>query len=123
MCLGTTFAQSTYQFFVTGTNTPANVYQDGALTTPFPVTGIVTADNFGRFPPIYLDTAVTYGVQFYNSNNQLVWTQDPYVPPLATTGTSSNSATGINIATPARSLSRRQALVEPGVTLTLAAGA
>lgn len=123
VCLGPKYAQATYQFFLTGTSTPANVYQDGNLTVPFPITGFVTADNFGRFPPIYLDTSIIYKVQFYNSNNQLVWTLDPYTPPLATTGTSSNTTTGPKIATTGEVTVGAPSAGGTGITLTLKAGA
>jgi collagen type VII alpha len=97
-CLGPAFAGSTYQFFLTGTSTPANIYQDGALTTPFPITGYVTADNYGRFPPIYLDPSVIYRVQFFNSANVQLWQLDPYTSQLSTVGTSALSAYGFQIA-------------------------
>lgn len=123
MCLGPSFARSTYQFFVTGTNTPANVYENGALTTPFPITGYVQADNYGRFPPIYLDPSITYRVQFYDSTNTLRWTVDPYVPPLATTGTSSNVTVGPKIASTGEVSLAAPSSGGTGVTLTLKAGA
>jgi hypothetical protein len=96
-CLTPRFANSTYKFFLTGTNTPTNVYQDGALTTPFPITGVVTADNFGRFPAIYLDTSIIFKVQFFNSASVQQWQVDPYVSQLSTVGTSALSAFGFQI--------------------------
>jgi hypothetical protein len=121
-CLGPTFAGSTYQFFLSGTSTPANVYQDGALTTPFPITGFVAADSFGRFPPIYLDTSVIYRVQFYDSTNTLRWTVDPYTPLLSTVGTSALSAFGFQIATTGELTLDAPNTGGSGVTLTLKAG-
>src|ERR1700677_4713820 len=97
-CLGIAFANSTYKFFLSGTSTPANVYQNGTLTTAFPITGFVTSDNFGRFPPIYLDPSVIYRVQLYDNTNTLRWQVDPYTSQLATVGTSSLSAFGFQIA-------------------------
>ncbi len=123
-CLGPTLgAGASYQFFLTGTTTPANVYQDGALTTPFPITGFVSADSYGRFPPIYLDTSVTYRVQFYDSTNTLRWTVDPYTPPLATVGTSSKVAYGMNIATTGEVTIPAPTTGGSGISLTLKAGA
>lgn len=123
MCLGPAFAGSTYQFFLSGTTTPANVYQDGALTTPYPITGLVSADNFGRFPPIYLDTSVIYKVQFFDITNTLQWTVDPYTPPLTTVGTSSLSAFGINIAPTGEVTIPAPNTGGSGISLTLNAGA
>ncbi len=122
-CLTPTFANSTYQFFLTGTSTPANVYQDGALTNPFPITGFVTSDNYGRFPPIYLDTSIIYRVQFYDNTNTLRWTVDPYTPPLATVGTSANVAYGFQIATTGEVTLDAPITGGTGTTLTLVAGA
>jgi hypothetical protein len=121
-CLGPAFAGATYQFFLTGTTTAANVYQDGALTTPFPITGFVTADSYGRFPPIYLDTSIVYKVQFYDSTNTLRWTVDPYTPPLATVGTSSSVAYGMNIATTGEVTVPAPNAGGTGISLTLVAG-
>jgi hypothetical protein len=121
-CLGPAYALATYKFFLTGTATPANVYQDGALTTPFPITGFVTADSYGRFPPIYLDTSVIYRVQFYDTTNTLRWTVDPYTALLATVGTSSKSPYGVNIATTGEVTIPAPATGGTGVSLTLKAG-
>src|SRR3974390_402940 len=97
--LGVSYANSTYQFFLTGTSTPANVFQDGNLTTPYPITGYVQADSFGRFPPIYLDPSITYRVQFYASTNPLLYQIDPYTPLMSTRGTSQNVTYGMQVAT------------------------
>jgi hypothetical protein len=123
VCLGVTFANSTYKFFLSGTSTPANVYQNGTLTTPFPITGNVQADNFGRFPPIYLNPSVIYRVQFFNGANVQQWQQDPYVPPLSTVGTSSLSAFGVNIATTGEVTVPAPNSGGSGISLTLNAGA
>jgi hypothetical protein len=56
------------QFYLTGTTTPTNVYQDAFLTTPYSPTGQVTADSNGRFPLIYLDPTVTYRAQLFQTN-------------------------------------------------------
>jgi hypothetical protein len=122
-CLGPAFASSTYQFFLSGTTTPANVYQDGALTTPFPITGYVVADSFGRFPPIYLDTSVIYRVQFYDSTNTLRWQQDPYISQLATVGTSALSAFGVVIAPTGEVVIPAPNTGGSGISLTLQPGA
>lgn len=123
VCLGPKFAQATYKFFLTGTSTPANVYQNGTLTSAFPITGQVTADNYGRFPAIYLDPAVTYKVQFFNSSNVLLWTNDPYGSQLSTVGTSSLSAYGFSIAPTGEVTIPAPNTGGSGVSLTLNAGA
>jgi hypothetical protein len=97
VCLGAAYAQAYYKFFLTGTTTPANVYERGFPASPFSPTGVVTADNYGRFPPIYLDGTVTYKVQLYNSSNTLIRQVDPYVQPLATTGVNNGNPFGIDI--------------------------
>ncbi len=71
-------------FFLTGTLTPANVYADGLLTTPLSQTPgssqfSCTADSAGRFNPIYLDPAVIYRVQFFNSVGVKLDDTDPYI--------------------------------------------
>ena len=121
VALGKAFANAVYTFFVTGSSTPANVYQDGALTIPFSPTGQVTADAFGRCAAIYLDPTVTYKVTLTSSAIPGgTRTCDPYQPAMATTGTSTagiglrvNSQNEYTVATPNSGGS--------GVTLTLAA--
>jgi len=81
--VGTIQPGSYYQFYLTGTTTPATVYSDGALTTPLsqtPGTGGTTAASDGRLVPIYLNPAVTYRVQLYSIFNQLLEDVDPYIP-------------------------------------------
>jgi hypothetical protein len=61
---------------------PMTIYQDGALTTPFP-TSTITADANGRFPPIYLNPISLLGalrVQGFNAFGQKILDVDPYVP-------------------------------------------
>src|ERR1700680_4750422 len=73
-----------YQFYLTGTTNIANVYADGALTTPMdqtPHTGMTTAAGDGRLLPIYMDPKVIYRVQLYNAANQLLEDTDPHVVP------------------------------------------
>jgi hypothetical protein len=74
-----------YLFFLTTTLTAANVYADGALTTPLSQTPgqaqpSTTADANGRFNPIYLNPATTYRVQLFNSSGVKLEDVDPYVP-------------------------------------------
>jgi hypothetical protein len=122
MCLGKTWANSYYQFYVAGTTTPTNVYQNGILSVPFPTTGKVTADSYGRFPPIWLDTSVTYKVVFFNSANVQQWALYSYVPSLATVGTSALSPYGFQIAPTGELVLYPPNSGGTGATLTLTAG-
>jgi hypothetical protein len=72
-----------YQFYTTGTTTLANVYADGALTTPLsqtPGTGGTTAAGDGRLVPIYLNPTVIYRYQLYSAGGILLEDVDPYIP-------------------------------------------
>jgi hypothetical protein len=53
-------------FTLTGTNTPSAPYQDTGGTTPH--ANPVIANAVGRFPPVYLDDAVTYRARLYESD-------------------------------------------------------
>ncbi len=76
-----------YLFFETGTLTPANVYADGALTTPLSQTPgaaqpSCTADSSGRFNPIYMASANSpYRVQLFTAGGVKLEDTDPYVVP------------------------------------------
>lgn len=74
----------TLQFFLTGTTTPANVYADGALTTP--LSQPITAASDGRFVPIYLNPATIYRYQLFNNVSVMQEDIDPFVagPDLST---------------------------------------
>jgi len=68
------------KFFVSGTTTPAPVYNDAALTSPIGTS--VTADSAGMFVAIYLDPSVIYKVALYDVNAVLQphWPVDPLSP-------------------------------------------
>jgi hypothetical protein len=114
-----------YNFYVSGTSVAATVYQDPALTLPYPaaslngsasVFSIVQADGTGAFAPIYLNPQTIYRVQLYNSTWSLVEDVDPYIPSMMTTGNGpiqidAQGEMVINAPTPGGT----------GVTLTLAA--
>jgi hypothetical protein len=75
-----------YLFYLTGTLTAANVYADGALSTPLSQTPgttqpSCTADSAGRFNPIYMSPSVVYRVQLYSSVGVKLEDTDPYVVP------------------------------------------
>jgi len=62
-------------FYVSGTNTPAPVYADGALTTPLATP--VVADSAGRFVPIYLNPQIKYRVVVANAAGATIRDVDP----------------------------------------------
>ena len=84
-----------YNFYVSGTTTPATVYQDAAQTLPYPAASlngsaaqftVIQADGTGAFTPIYLNPQTIYRVQLYNSTWSLIEDVDPYVPAMPVTG-------------------------------------
>jgi len=92
---GTSLPGGFYNFYVSGTTTPATVYQDAGLSLPFPAAAlngsaalysVIQADGTGAMPPIFLNPEVIYRVQLYNSTWSLVEDVDPYVPSMPVTG-------------------------------------
>lgn len=84
-----------YNFYVSGTTNPATVYQDPALTLPYPAASlngsaalfsVIQADGTGAFTPIYLNPQTIYRVQLYNSTWSLIEDVDPYIPSMPVTG-------------------------------------
>jgi len=83
-----------YNFYVSGTTIPAPVYQDAALTLPFPTVTVgsitngyvITGDGTGAFVPIFLNPSTVYRIQLYNSAGQLLEDVDPFVPSFPITG-------------------------------------
>lgn len=84
-----------YNFYVSGSTTPATVYQDAACSLPYPtaplngsaaIYSVVQADGTGAFQPIFLLPTSIYRIQLYSSSWQLVEDVDPYVPAMPTTG-------------------------------------
>lgn len=125
VCLGPNFAGAYYQFLVTGTTTPLAVYQtNNPLGNPYPITGYVQADNYGRFPPIYLDVNLlnVYRVQLYNGQNQLVYDLDPYAQSINNSGVESAAAYGYTIAPTGEVTVAAPNVGGAGSTLTLNAG-
>jgi hypothetical protein len=93
--LGIAMPGAYYNFYVSGTTTPATVYQDAALTLPFPsaalngsqpLFSVIQADGTGAMPPIFLNPVTIYRVQLYNSTWSLVEDVDPYVPSMPVSG-------------------------------------
>lgn len=84
-----------YNFYVSGTTNPAQVYQDAGLTLPFPAAAlngssplytVIQADGTGAMPPMFLNPETIYRVQLYNSTWSLIEDVDPYVPAMPVTG-------------------------------------
>jgi hypothetical protein len=93
--LGAPLPGGFYNFYVSGTTTPATVFQDAALTLPFPATplngsaplfSVIQADGGGTMPLIFLNPVTIYRVQLYNSTFSLIEDVDPYVPSMPVTG-------------------------------------
>lgn len=92
--VGLTLPAGYYNFYYSGTTTPAPVYQDPLISNPYPTqalppTGagsgsyyVVVADGTGTMQPIYLNPQTIYRVQLYNAANQLLEDVDPYIPAL-----------------------------------------
>jgi hypothetical protein len=74
-------------FYLTGTLTPEDTYQDNDLTTPH--TNPVVADSAGRFAPIFLDPAVTYRLIVKDASDVAIANGDvDPLNPVGTVGTS-----------------------------------
>jgi hypothetical protein len=93
--LGVSMPGAYYNFYVSGTTNPAQVFQDAALTLPYPAASIngsaplfsvIQADATGAMPPIFLNPKTIYRVQLYNSTFSLIEDVDPYVPSMPVTG-------------------------------------
>ncbi len=93
--LGVSMPGAYYNFYVSGTTTPATVYQDAGLTLPFPAAAlngssalytVIQADGTGAMPPMFLNPEIIYRVQLYNSTWSLIEDVDPYVPSMPVTG-------------------------------------
>lgn len=93
--LGVAMPGAYYNFYVSGTTNPAQVFQDAGLTLPYPAAAlngspplfsIVQADGTGAMPPIFLNPKTIYRVQLYSSTWSLIEDVDPYVPSMPVTG-------------------------------------
>jgi hypothetical protein len=93
--LGVTMPGAYYNFYVSGTTNPVQVYQDAGLTLPFPAASlngssalytVIQADGTGAMPPMFLNPETIYRVQLYNSTWSLLEDVDPYVPSMPVTG-------------------------------------
>lgn len=65
-------------FFETETFIPADIFANGALTTP--LANPLIANAAGAFPAIYMDPRSAYRVQLHNAANELQYDIDPWFP-------------------------------------------
>lgn len=85
---GTPYAGAKAYFYLTGTTTATDTYQDSALSTPH--ANPVVADSAGQWEPIYLDPSITYRVIIKTSADVTLDDVDPISAP---TGASAISVT------------------------------
>lgn len=90
---GLTLPLGFYNFFLSGSSTPAPIYQDAAISNPYPLISLpfvaapatfsaIQADGTGTFPASFLNPNTIYRVQLYSQTGQLLEDVDPYVPAL-----------------------------------------
>jgi hypothetical protein len=91
---GTSLPLGYYNFYLSGGTVAAPVYQDAALTTPYPLQTLppggagtasayaVQADATGTMQPIFMNPGLIYRVQLYSQFGQLIEDVDPYIPAL-----------------------------------------
>ena len=85
-------------FYYTGTDTRAPIYSDAGLTVEHE--NPVVADASGKFPPIYLNDAVTYRVVQTDRNGAAIGDAiDPYIPGTALKGQDALPPVTVEIAT------------------------
>ena len=93
--LGVAMPGAYYNFYVSGTTNPAQVFQDAGLSLPYPAAplngssalfSVVQADGTGAMPLMFLNPVVIYRVQLYSSTWSLIEDVDPYVPSMPVTG-------------------------------------
>ena len=76
---GSPYAGAKINFYLTGTTTPTDTYQESSLSTPH--ANPVVANAAGQFAAIYLDPAITYKVVITDSGDNTLDTVDPVSLP------------------------------------------
>lgn len=76
---GEPYAGAKANFYLTGTTTPVNTFQENSLTTPH--ANPVVADAAGQFPAIYLTPSVTYRCIITDSDDNQLDDIDPVHSP------------------------------------------
>lgn len=89
---GEPYAGAKANFYLTGTSTPTDTYQDNALATPH--ANPVVADSGGQFAAIYLDPSITYKCVITDSSDNVLDTVDPVHAPFDGTAVSITDAGG-----------------------------
>lgn len=89
---GLPYAGAKINFYLTGTTTPTDTYQDNALGTAH--ANPVVADAAGQFAPIYLDPAITYKAVITDSDDNVLDTVDPVHAPFSASAVSVTDAGG-----------------------------
>lgn len=89
---GTPYAGAKLYFYLTGTTTPTDTYQDDALGTAH--ANPVVADSGGQFAPIYLDPAITYRAILKDSDDNQLDDVDPVSKPFGASGVTVTDAGG-----------------------------
>ncbi len=89
---GLPYAGAKINFYLTGTSTPTDTYQDNALGTAH--ANPVVADAGGQFAPIYLDPDITYKAVITDSADNVLDTVDPVHAPFAAAAVSVVDAGG-----------------------------
>jgi hypothetical protein len=77
---GLPYAGAKINFYLTGTTTPVNTFQDNALGTAH--ANPVVADSAGQFAPIYLTPGTTYKAVITDSDDNVLDTVDPVHSPI-----------------------------------------
>lgn len=77
---GTPYAGAKINFYLTGTTTRTDSYQENALSTPH--ANPVVADSAGQFAAIYLNPAITYKAVITDSSDNVLDTVDPVHAPI-----------------------------------------
>lgn len=77
---GLPYAGAKINFYLTGTTTPTDTYQESSLTTTH--ANPVVANAAGQFAAIYLDPSITYKVVITDSSNNTLDTVDPVSVPI-----------------------------------------
>lgn len=89
---GEPYAGAKINFYLTGTTTPTDTYQDNGLGTAH--ANPVVADSAGQFAAIYLDPAITYKAVITDSSDNVLDTVDPVHSPIGASAISVTDAGG-----------------------------
>lgn len=94
---GLPYAGAKANFYLTGTTTPTDTYEDSALSTAHD--NPVVAGSDGQFAPIYLDPDTTYKVVITDADDNVLDTVDPIPSGAAATASAVTDSGGYFTAT------------------------